>query len=717
MQRLTQLWKSSRKGKIAIGCGGVIVLLFACIILSALFGEESPTPTPTLAAVKAEDAAVREETDTERSTEPLAPTATAEPAATAPPPSVGLGDEVTTEEWAVTVLEVKQAKSIFRKDRGLEAKGQWIIVYGEVRNLTTDSVSVHSSDFELTTPSLKGELGPDGDATGAAGLQAGVDSTVAGFLGLSVEAGQTHPLVIAFDVPEGVEETTLQVVDANTGIALGSVKQLASLPTPVPTDTPVPTETPIPTPTYSVVNLGEEVRTGRWTIMISDVKQSDILLWNSRKLEPSGRWVIVSGEVRNLTTDSISISSRDFWLTTPSLKGEIRPNGDATGAAGLQAGVESTVAGLGGFRVQAGQSYPLVIAFDVAEVVNEVALQIDEANTGIALGSVSQLAMLPTPAPTDTPTPRPTNTPKPSPTPLPPGMAYENPVPVGKPVATDNDFEITVLGIKRDAWQEIEQANMFNQPAREGYEYVLVHTQVKNLGSEDETQQVASYEFRLTGSYGVIRSSTSVVINNELEGEMFGGGILEGQLVYEIPRDETNLILIYDPGIAVSPRWLAIEEISKPIVRPIEAVSGVAERGLKKGAPAALGEAVLSDQGIEVTVLEIERNAWSTIHEMNQFNEKPMAGKEYILTRIRARYIEGREQTRHVSSTDFRVTGEKGVIYKRPSLVIENELDVELFRNGVFAGYLAFEVTEGEQELTLIYDPGLGSAARYLSLE
>lgn len=326
-----------------------------------------------------------------------------------------------------------------------------------------------------------------------------------------------------------------------------------------------------------------------------------------------------------------------------------------------------------------------------------------------------------TPRPTSTPgpinTPRPTNTPKHFSTPLPPGMAYENPAPVGKPVATDNDFEITVLGVKHDAWQEIEQANMFNQPAREGSEYVLVRAQVKNLGPQDETHQVSSYEFRLTGSHGVVRSSASVVINSELDGEMFGGGVLEGQLVYEIPQDETNLTLIYDPGIAVSPRWLAVEEITKPIVRPIEPVTGAAERGLRKNAPAALGAAVLSDHGVEITVLEVDRSAWSMIHEMNPFNEKPADGKEYVLTRIRARHVEGREQTRHVNSTDFRVTGEKGVIYKRPSLVVENELDVELFRNGVFVGYLAFEVTEGEQELMLIYDPGLGSTARYLSLE
>lgn len=323
----------------------------------------------------------------------------------------------------------------------------------------------------------------------------------------------------------------------------------------------------------------------------------------------------------------------------------------------------------------------------------------------------------PTEAPQQAIEEEPTETPKPSPTPPSPGVAYENPAPVGQSVVTDNDFEITVLEVRRDAWQEIEQVNMFNEPAREGYEYVLVQVKVKNLGSEDETQKVASHEFRLTGSYGVVRSTASVVIDNELGGEMFGSGVLEGQLVYETPQDETNPILIYDPGVGASPSWLAVEEISKPIVKPIEAVPGAAERGPKKGAPAALSEAVLSDQGMEVTVLGIKRNAWPAIHEMNQFNEKPADGREYVLTEIQARYVEGREQARRVSSTDFRITGEKGVIYERPSLAIENELNVELFREGEYTGYLAFEVAEGEQGLILIYDPGIGSSARYLSLE
>jgi len=319
--------------------------------------------------------------------------------------------------------------------------------------------------------------------------------------------------------------------------------------------------------------------------------------------------------------------------------------------------------------------------------------------------------------PTPTPAP-PTATPvPPSPTPASPGLTYGNPAPLGEAVIADNDIEVTALGVIRDAWPEIQQANMFNAPPRKGYQYILVQARVKNLGPSDETKKVNLFDFRVTGSRGVIYEHPWLVVDKPLEGEFFGGGTLEGELPFEIAEDETNLIMIYDPGPESTARWLALEELTFPIVSPIEPAPGAEERGRKKGAPAPLGEAVLSDEGLEITVLDVQRDAWQQIYAMNEFNEKPGEGMEYILVKVQVRYVGGRTQTVTASPFAFRVTGEKGVIYERPSLVIDEELDVELFQGGTFVGLLGLEVAQGEQGLVLIYDPGLGSTARYLSLE
>jgi sRNA-binding carbon storage regulator CsrA len=324
----------------------------------------------------------------------------------------------------------------------------------------------------------------------------------------------------------------------------------------------------------------------------------------------------------------------------------------------------------------------------------------------------------PTPVP-PTPTPAPpTATPvPPSPTPAPPGLTYENPAPLGEAVVADNDIEVTALGVMRDAWPKIQQANIFNAPPRKGYQYILVQARVRNLGPSDEAKKVNLFNFRATGSRGVIYEHPWLVIDKPLEGEFFGGGTLEGELPFEIPEDETNLILIYDPGPESTARWLALEALTFPIVAPIEPAPGAEERGRKKGESARLGEAVLSDEGLEITVLDVQRDAWQQIYAMNEFNKKPTEGMEYILVRVQARYVGGRERTVSVNPFAFRVTGEKGVIYERPLLTIDEELRVELFEGGAFTGLLGLEVAQGEKGLILIYDPGLGSTPRYLSLE
>ncbi len=55
MQRIRHLWGSGRMGKLAVGCGGLVVLLCACGVVASLFpagrtppsAPASPSPTNT----------------------------------------------------------------------------------------------------------------------------------------------------------------------------------------------------------------------------------------------------------------------------------------------------------------------------------------------------------------------------------------------------------------------------------------------------------------------------------------------------------------------------------------------------------------------------------------------------------------------------------------------------------------------------------------------
>jgi len=48
MQRITQLWKSGVRGKLLVGCGGLLILLFACVIITAAIPSPSTTPKATI---------------------------------------------------------------------------------------------------------------------------------------------------------------------------------------------------------------------------------------------------------------------------------------------------------------------------------------------------------------------------------------------------------------------------------------------------------------------------------------------------------------------------------------------------------------------------------------------------------------------------------------------------------------------------------------------
>ncbi len=180
-----------------------------------------------------------------------------------------------------------------------------------------------------------------------------------------------------------------------------------------------------------------------------------------------------------------------------------------------------------------------------------------------------------TPKPTNTPrpsstskptnTPRPTNTPKPTHTPvtptvtpLPPtqtpeplGLSRLNPAPLGQPVTADDGIEITVVDVKRGAgaWAAIKGYNMFNSEPDEGMEYVLVRVKARYTGPADSTHTLSELHFRTVGEMGAIyEPEIFVVLGKDLASELFGGGVTEGELAFQVVQGEQGLALIYDSG-------------------------------------------------------------------------------------------------------------------------------------------------------------------------
>lgn len=111
---------------------------------------------------------------------------------------------------------------------------------------------------------------------------------------------------------------------------------------------------------------------------------------------------------------------------------------------------------------------------------------------------------------------------------------------VGDTVAID-DREMTVTDVKRNYTPK------YLKPG-EGKEYVLVKIEFSN--KSDDTVSWYSNEWKMEDSNGAIESS-AVGANDESDilnyGELAAGGKKAGSIVFEVPKDDQNLKIHYQP--------------------------------------------------------------------------------------------------------------------------------------------------------------------------
>jgi len=148
-----------------------------------------------------------------------------------------------------------------------------------------------------------------------------------------------------------------------------------------------------------------------------------------------------------------------------------------------------------------------------------------------------------------------------------PGSSRGNPATLGTSVRTPDDREVRVASVDLDAWPIVEAESQFNDPPATGKRMALVTVSVTYSGTGDETVFVSSNEFSLTGSRSVVYNSFDDgvycgSIPSELNGELFSGGTLEGNVCFQYPEDEMNLILIVEPAFSFESsdrRYLALD--------------------------------------------------------------------------------------------------------------------------------------------------------------
>lgn len=142
------------------------------------------------------------------------------------------------------------------------------------------------------------------------------------------------------------------------------------------------------------------------------------------------------------------------------------------------------------------------------------------------------------------------------------GTSRSNPAPVGSEIVAD-DMAFVVKELIRPADKIIMAGNMFNTEPEENQEYVMVMLEVNCMKGSDDKCNISPFNFTLLGSKGVDRDVEWSVagVSNILESkDFYGGSSVSGYLPFIVDKDETDLLLVYEPLLFGDNFYLALPE-------------------------------------------------------------------------------------------------------------------------------------------------------------
>lgn len=175
----------------------------------------------------------------------------------------------------------------------------------------------------------------------------------------------------------------------------------------------------------------------------------------------------------------------------------------------------------------------------------------------------------------------------------------------------------------------------------------------------------------------------------------------------EIAQSATRLA----PASLLDQLGISAPDASTPIppANPVRSANATSRQS-----PVPWGQPWSTPDGLVIRVLEMDPDAWPRVLAENQFNDPPGEGLRMVMVRVEVTNQNGdRETPRRIDDSDYRVVGDRGVIYSSFESttrcgVIPDELDWELFPDATISGNICVMLPQDEGELRLIYKPGSG---------
>jgi len=121
----------------------------------------------------------------------------------------------------------------------------------------------------------------------------------------------------------------------------------------------------------------------------------------------------------------------------------------------------------------------------------------------------------------------------------------DNPAAIGETLSND-DWDMVVNSFTPNVDADVASANPYNEPAAEGFKYAMVNLTVTYKG--EGSQDALMLPVALVADDGRVfqwHDHNAVVFPEpRLEGEMYAGGTVSGNLVYQVPNDWAGVVRV-----------------------------------------------------------------------------------------------------------------------------------------------------------------------------
>jgi len=274
-------------------------------------------------------------------------------------------------------------------------------------------------------------------------------------------------------------------------------------------------------------------------------------------------------------------------------------------------------------------------------------------------------------------------------------------------------LEITLLEILRGgaALKTVKLADNYNDIPPNGKEYLLAKFKITALESKDDAPVMLDYMFGVVKpDGGAYADAYAWVSGIEEITSMYEGATQEAYVCFMVNTNDEPPLIVF-PEYGSSRLWFSGRQTAGAEYDGYSPLGDPNRIGARSN-PAKLGETatyngidlpVYSEAfNIDITVTEITRGrkALDMIISADSYNDKPPAGKEYLVAKVKVDAIASRDDAIRISDYDFKAFNGNGKEYKDKPYVwgFEGSTLSDMYPGASQEAYLFFLINESDSE-------------------